>query len=269
MADAGSAYAASLGAPGDGADAAAKLRALPAKDMLKPGAGLEAPDAPRPMIDGQLIRERSDDGFARGDQAKVPYILGGNSFEASLFARQVLAAPEYQIASVGAPRDTVVTTFGAGDARAAAFNVMTATLITEPDRALARDEVKAGVPVWRYYFAYVQEASRGPTMPGAGHGSELSYVFETLPTTPIPFNGRTLPAASPADQAVSQAMHAYWVSFAKTGDPGAAGGVRWPRFDPATDPVLQFGADGQVSVQHDLLKARLDLLTAHAAAGGH
>ena len=270
MSQAGATYMTGLGVTGDGSDAAAKMRALPAKEVLKPAAGLDAADAPRPMIDGDLIRERSDDGFAKGHQLKVPYIVGGNSFEASLFARQVLAAPEVQLASVkGATRDQVVQAFGAGNAQAAAFNVMTATLITEPDRDLARLDAKAGVPTWRYFFAYVQEAQRGPTMPGAGHGSELSYVFDTLPRTPVPYNGRTLPAASPSDLAVSHAMHAYWTAFAKTGDPGAAGGVAWPRFDVASDPVLQFGPDGRVTVQHDLQKARLDLIAASAAASGH
>ena len=270
MSQAGATYMTGLGVAGDGADAAARMRALPAKDVLKAGGGLEAADAPRPMIDGEIVRERTDDAFAKGHQLKVPYILGGNSFEASLFARQVLAAPELQLASVkGATRDQVVQAFGDGSAQVAAFNVMTATLISEPDRDLARLDAKAGVPVWRYFFAYVQEAQRGPNMPGAGHGSELSYVFETLPRAPIPFNGRTLPAASPSDVAVSQAMHAYWVAFAKTGDPGAAGGVAWPRFDTASDPVLQFGADGRLTVQHDLQKARLDLLAASAAASGH
>ena len=273
-----------LGVAGDGADAAARMRALPAKEVLKPSGGLEAADAPRPMIDGELIRERTDDAFARGHQLKVPYIVGGNSFESSLFARQVLAAPELQLASVkGATREQVVQAFGDGAAQVAAFNVMTATLITEPDRALARLDAKAGVPVYRYFFAYVQEAQRGPTMPGAGHGSELSYVFDTLPRTPIPYNGRTLPAASPADLAVSRAMHAYWVAFAKTGRPGAAGGVDLlagaqvvdhVTFDIAAgamdDAVARTnGADGRVTVQHDLQKARLDLVAASAAASGH
>ncbi len=267
MAQAGSTYMSGLGITGDGADAAARMRALPAKDVLKPGGGLDAADAPRPMIDGATVRERTDDGFARGHQAKVPYMLGGNSFESSLFARQVQAAPEYQIASIkGVAREQVVQTFGGS--LQAPFNIMTATLITEPDRALARDEVKAGVPVWRYYFAYVQEAQRA-TVPGAGHGSELSYVFETLPTAPLQYGGRTLPAASAGDQAVAQAIHAYWVAFAKTGAPGSAGGVAWPRYDVATDPVLEFTPAGTEVVRQGLLTPRLDLVEANARTGGH
>ena len=268
VAKAGATYMTSLGITGDGADAAARMRALPAKDVLKPTSGLEAPDAPRPMIDGATIRERTDDGFAKGHQARVPYLLGGNSFESSLFAKAVLAYPAIQIASVKADRETVIKTFGDGDQTKAAFNAMTATLITEPDRALARDEVKAGVPTWRYYFAYVQEAQRA-TVPGAGHGSELSFVFETLPTAPLQYAGRTLPAASATDQGVARAIHAYWVNFAKTGAPGAAGGTEWPRYDVASDPVLEFTPTGTTALRHDLLKPRLDLVEATAQAAGH
>ena len=268
MAQAGSAYMASAGISGDGADAAAKMRALDAKDVLKPAAGLDAADAPRPMIDGATIRERTDDGFAKGDQVKVPYILGGNSFEASLFAKNVLANPGALVAGVKGDRDAVLKTFGDGDQTKAAFNIMTANLISEPDRALARDEAKAGAPTWRYFFAYVQEAQRA-AVPGAGHGSELSYVFETLPTAPVQYGGRTLPAASAGDQAVSKAMHAYWVAFAKTGSPGSAGGTPWPRYDAATDPVLVFTPAGSVAVQNGLQKDRLDMIEAGARAQGH
>lgn len=268
MAQAGASYMSAAGIGGDGADAAAKMRALPAKDVLKPAAGLDAADSPRPMIDGATIRERTDDGFAKRHQVKVPYILGGNSFESSLFAKTVLANPAAQLAGLKGDRQTVLATFGEGDQTKAAFNAMTATLITEPDRALARDEVKAGVPVWRYYFAYVQEAQRA-TVPGAGHGSELSYVFQTLPTTPLQYAGRTLPAASPADQEVAKAVHAYWVSFAKTGRPGAAGGTEWTRYDAASDPVLEFTPAGTSVLRHDLLKPRLDMVEASAQAAGH
>jgi para-nitrobenzyl esterase len=56
-------------------------------------------------------------------------------------------------------------------------------------------------------------------------------------------------------------MHAYWVAFAKTGDPGSAGGPAWPRFTPGADRLLEFGADG-VNVRTDFDKPRLDLIEA-------
>ena len=268
MAKAGAAYAAANGVTGDGAEAAAALRALPAKEMLKPASGLDAADAPRPMIDGKLIVERTDDAFAKGHQVKVPYMIGGNSFEASLFARGILANPPAWWTRTGMDPAKAVPLFGP-EPNVALINVATANLITEPDRDLARLDAKAGVPTWRYYFAYVAEGSRGPMMPGAGHGSELGFVFQTLPRQSATVGGRTIAAATASDLKVSDAIHAYWVNFAKTGMPGAAGGVEWPRFDAASDPVLQFGADGQVSVVRNLQQARLDAIEAQAKANGH
>ncbi|MGW8761392.1 carboxylesterase/lipase family protein [Streptomyces sp. NPDC055815] len=64
---------------------------------------------------------------------------------------------------------------------------------------------------------------------GACHALELGFVFDTLdqPET------RALTGPD-APQALATAMHAAWVAFAKTGDPG------WRRWDPAR-PVMTFG----------------------------
>ncbi|WP_318207349.1 carboxylesterase/lipase family protein [Streptomyces sp. SJL17-1] len=63
----------------------------------------------------------------------------------------------------------------------------------------------------------------------ACHALELGFVFDTLglPET------RALTGPD-APQALATAMHAAWVSFAATGDPG------WRRWDPAR-PVMTFG----------------------------
>jgi para-nitrobenzyl esterase len=114
------------------------------------------------------------------------------------------------------------------------------------------------VPVWVYHFSYVPAAARADSY-GAAHGSEVTYVFDTLPDHALAYGPRTIPAATDADRQVSHAMHAYWVAFAKTGDPGSAGGPAWPRFGADGEQLLEFGADG-VNVRRDFEKARLDLI---------
>ena len=47
-------------------------------------------------------------------------------------------------------------------------------------------------------------------------------------------------------------MNAYWAAFAKTGVPGSAGGVAWPKFDAATKGQIEFGAEGPKARQHFL-----------------
>jgi para-nitrobenzyl esterase len=41
-------------------------------------------------------------------------------------------------------------------------------------------------------------------------------------------------------------MSAYWVAFAKTGDPNGAGRPRWPRYGPH-DRLLNFTNNGPVA----------------------
>jgi para-nitrobenzyl esterase len=89
-------------------------------------------------------------------------------------------------------------------------------------RLLARLHAATGAPVFRYRFAYVPEARR-KTLEG-GHGRELQFIFgvEGVPGAGI-FSRR--------DREVASRMRAYWVNFARSGDPN---GPDLPRWDAAT-----------------------------------
>jgi carboxylesterase type B len=65
-------------------------------------------------------------------------------------------------------------------------------------------------------------------------------------------------AFSLALAAMAETASAYWVSFAKTGDPNGGNRPQWPRHDPAVDKLIDFTNNGVV-VGPDPLKARLDL----------
>ncbi len=261
----GAAFAETLGVKGDDAAAAKALRALSATALSPAISSLTSPDSPGPIIDGVAASQNVASAFAKGDQAKVPYLVGGNSFEASLFGF-VKTNPDVVLSRLGADnRAMAVRFFGDGDPVKAAANLVTLSQVIEPDRYLARQNAKIGAPAYVYYFSYVPEALRAETL-GAGHGAEVPYVFELLPKAPIdraPSDTRWgpahIPAATPADQAIARSMNAYWIAFAKTGDPGAAGGPAWPSASGQGDPLMEFGADGPV-VRQDFDKAKLDIL---------
>jgi para-nitrobenzyl esterase len=156
----------------------------------------------------------------------------------------------------------VIAAYGGGDHAQIARNILTDTMITEPDRQLGRDMAGQGLPAFIYHFSYVPAAAR-PASFGAAHGSEITYVFGNLRDQPLTYGTRTIPAATPDDHKISDAMHAYWVAFAKTGDPGAAGGPAWPRATAKGGELVEFGADG-VNVRPDFDRARLDLIEAAA-----
>ncbi|MCP2355775.1 para-nitrobenzyl esterase [Nonomuraea thailandensis] len=95
----------------------------------------------------------------------------------------------------------------------------------------------AHAATYRYSFAWRSNALNGEL--GAAHAVELPFVFDA---TALP--GLRGPAAllgtaePPAD--LAPRMHAAWVSFARTGDPG------WARYDTARRATMRIGADWAV-----------------------
>jgi para-nitrobenzyl esterase len=255
-------FAAAHGVTGEDAAAAASLRALPSEALNAPYGELTDPDAPSPVVDGRILTETVAEAFAKGDEAAVPYLEGGTSYEASLIP-DIVKTPETTLARLGPFRDKVVALYGGGDPAKLAAAITTDIMVTEPDRFLARRMTVAGEPVFVYHFSYVPAAQR-ETAFGAPHGGEISYVFGTLLDAPLTIGERTFPAALPEDRKIGEAMTAYWAAFAKTGDPGSAGGPVWPRYTQAGGEVLEFGVDG-VHVRPDFAKVRLDWAESVAA----
>lgn len=236
---AGDNFFAGLGITGDDAAALAKMRAVPFATLTTPrlplgGAG--------PINDGKLLVQGIEEGFEKGLDGKIPYMVGGNSNEASLFPTQDppgrLAKIKAGSPAVGAAYDAV----GMSNPNREVSAIVTDYYITEPDRAVARLHAKHGGPTYRYFFSYLPVAQRATAF-GLGHGGEIAYVFSRA-------------VSAPDDVATSQAARAYWVAFAKYGAPGAAGGVNWPAYD-ATDPAMEFAVDG-LHVRPNLMKDRLD-----------
>jgi para-nitrobenzyl esterase len=62
-------------------------------------------------------------------------------------------------------------------------------------------------------------------------------------------------------------MNRYFASFVKVGDPGAAGGPTWPKFDMASEPLIDFPVNGTPAVRNHFHKERLDWVEGGAKAG--
>jgi para-nitrobenzyl esterase len=245
----GVAFATKAGITGTDAAAAKALRALSLADLKKGVGGIGAGDAPIPMADGKLITSSAVDGFAQGRQAKVPYLVGGNSDEASLTRRSTQAVE--QIATITQRRDDFMAAFDpdkTGDVDRIVARLITDVTISEPDRALARLHSKHGQATYVYHFSYVPQSLRAKSF-GLAHGGEISYVFN---------NPRAGTAFDDEGKAVASAANKYWAAFAKTGDPGTAGGADWPRFEANNEVLVEFGFSGVPTVQKDFHKARLD-----------
>ena len=249
----GQRFALTQGIKGDDAAAAKALRALPFSALGNaPGSG--QPDQPTPMIDGKLVKTGIYEGFAAGREAKVPYLVGGNSNESSLY--RSFMDPKTEFTRITDRKDAFLTAFDpekSGNQERIVARYITDQRISEPDRALAREHAKRA-PVFVYHFSYVPQAQAATSL-GMAHGGEISYAFDTLRGNP-----------DAPGQNVAAAMNRYFASFVKVGDPGAAGGPTWPKFDASSEPLVEFPMNGTPVVQNHFHKQRLDWVEAGAKA---
>jgi para-nitrobenzyl esterase len=243
----GKAWAVSVGVAGD--DPAA-LRAIPADVVLK---GTLDGDVSAPIVDGRIVPERLDLAMNDGRQAVVPYLVGANSDEQSLLRWMPTALAHHQQA-LGPFRDEAMRLYGRDgkvDADTAARALWGDMAMVGPARFLARRMTAAGAPTFLYHYAYVPKATRA-TAPGAPHSAEINLVFAN--------EGRvSMFGEGEADAPTADLMHAYWIAFARTGDPNGAGRPRWPLYSPDSDTLLDFTNAGVLPVK-DFDKPGLDLL---------
>jgi para-nitrobenzyl esterase len=214
----GVALALRTGAP-EGA-ALADLRAIPADKLLAAQNG-----ALFPIVDGRFMTESSISAVANKHIVDVPMIIGTNSFEASLVARNTegQALTDWTNAQAGAPARYIA--------------------------AKASD----GKPVWLYFFSYVATDRRDGS-PGAAHASEIPYVYGGMTRPPVP--GTPPAVQSDEDKAMANLMHGCWVAFAKTGTAKCPSGDIWPKYSIQGDKLMEFGSPS--GVRTNFRKAELD-----------
>ncbi len=225
------------------------LRALPASAILAKQ-GRVTLGSYTPVIDGKYVTADPPSLFAAGKQAPVPFLLGANSFEASLMTTFGIS-PETILARVGGMSAQVRRLYGDNPERAAQ-DLFSDALFLEPARFLASQMEKVGKPAYLYFFSYVVSNRRNEAR-GASHGSEIPFVFDHL----RPILG-WFPADS--DSRMAETMSAAWVRFAKTGNPNGAGLPEWPAYTSATDRLMEFG--DTVEAREHFRAERLDLLAA-------
>jgi len=225
---------------GGAADELACLRQLPVSALLAQVAQAEG-GITNPIVDGGFIPDQPRTLFDSGNFAKVPYILGSNADEGTLFfigvpavtteaeylaalqTRYGALAPQvaavYPASSFATPQDALVRAFGD-------------QILVCPTYDTARRAAAGGAHTYLYNFARVLPI-RLLQLIGlkAFHGSEIVYVFGSihLPT--------------PADETIAETVRAYWTRFAKSGNPNGPGRTRWPRYRDAVDKRLNIDVD--------------------------
>jgi para-nitrobenzyl esterase len=247
-----------------GASTAAELRALPADQVVQHlrSAGM--------IVDGWIIPEDPSDTFAEGRQNRVDVLAGANTDE-SIFTRDLSVAQfeEQARRRWGDLADQYLALYPhATDEEATASAAQTSSDgAFWLSRIYADYQRKLGQKAWLYLFAQNPPGGSGPDFPAA-HAAELPYVFNNVGELPL-FPDGSIPyyaAMSEPDRRLGEMMSAYWVNFARSGDPNGPGLPRWPAFsgldrvDAAildADPASESLPSIERMKVHDALYARM------------
>jgi len=239
-----------------GAGQLEKLRSLPAKNLTNAMLILSANTTAIPYIfvDGSSMDSTIAEGFQSGSNHKVPFVVGSNSDEMTVFFEfgEALKAkasnPKEAPAAANFFPDTreryekfVEATFGgsaekvlslvpaAGDEEAidAGIELATDLYFGFPAYFTAESMAQRNEDVYLYYFTQKPDGEAGEKL-GAFHASELVYVFND--TEEVGYFANPI-----ANQELADAMVDYWTEFARKGNPNSKGLPRWERVTSTGD----------------------------------
>ncbi|HEY1680008.1 MAG TPA: carboxylesterase family protein [Candidatus Sulfotelmatobacter sp.] len=192
-----------------------------------------------PNVDGWVLPRQVVDIFDAKEEAIVPVLMGFNRneiypgligflprnlpdsrgvYEAEIQKRYGDLAPEF------------LRLYPSSDIKGSMMAAIRDAVFGWSAERIVRDEAKAGVPSYLYFFDHGYPAAEALGF-HVFHGSELPFVFGDVG------KGAVLPANwplpdGPKETALSSAMMGYWTSFAHTGIPKALGQLDWPAYAP-------------------------------------
>lgn len=220
-----------------------KLRSMPADELVRIAARASDVDW-NPIVDAQVLPEQPLQVFRKGQQIKVPVIVGSNLDEVSIFASPLVGATPHRPQTVTEYRSWLKRTFGNNaDAVFQAYpaaqdnQVPAAFLAMDTDyefrfgaNLLAREVASSGQNAYQYIL----------TMTGRGKFASLG-AFHSLESMYLSQHYWTDWLRGPHDEPLSNAMIEYWTRFAATGDPSSAHLPVWPPYRAANPEALELG----------------------------
>lgn len=225
-----------------------EARALSAEELMK---RMPVTDMPGCVIDNHFMTEDPVTVFARGEQAQVPLLVGGNNLEFPMM--WVLGGKPATLASLreilraryGDKAEAVLNAFDIktdADVQSEAGNFLGGVMFidystwkwSELQRQTSRQ------PVYRYIYCHPRpdmvgnkvamlaggtidakdNAPKQPRMSGAVHSADIEYAMGTLPTNRV-YDWQ------PDDYTMSDIFINYYANFIKTGNPNGLGLPEW------------------------------------------
>lgn len=249
------------------ADALGKLRALTVTEIVDGGQenyGENAiPIYSGPILDGELIEETAESAYKTSKIPDKPIIIGSNSAEVP--AGFVNARTKEKLwsyfGSMASEAKRVFDPSGTKELPELLTMINTDKVWAEPARFTALSFAQAEKPAYIYLFSYVPGSMKDRLKYGAPHASEIPYVFNNL-------NARWgIETVTPEDKQVAQTMNAYWVNFAKSGNPNNTQLPRWPAYTLQGNELLEIQKNGSVVPKVDPKKERLDIIEKTVESG--
>ena len=219
----------------------ASLRAM-AADAITEQAPLTG-YLPFATIDEHVLSRQLVDTFDRGEQARVPVLVGFNSGEIRSLRFLAPPIPASEAAYTAAIRERYGPLADAWLRLYPASNLAESILAAPRDalygwtaERVATKQSAAGQPAFLYLFDHGFPAADAAGL-HAFHASELPYIFGTADRTPPAWPKMEM---TPSELQFAEAIRDYWVSFVKTGTPGAQGQPRWQPFG-SSKAYINFG----------------------------
>lgn len=263
--DIGAKYMSSLGVK-----SLSQLRKLPIQKLVLDGSAYYAGEFGGPFVDGQIIKGDPIPLFAAGKQAKVPFMIGTNSFDSD-FMLPGEPSLEVFIKKVYEDPKTIAKLYADVKDKCILNSFVIQDLMYRASTKLLANSMNGIAPGYAYYYDYLTQNIRA-SLPGAPHTYEIPYVFGSLALMPqapkkalmgidqcariekdIAQFKKThvwpkdwfpiVDKNSPQDQAITEKMSASWAAFAKTGNPNVNGQANWPIYNLKADVMRNFSYD--------------------------
>jgi carboxylesterase type B len=197
----------------------------------------------QPVIDGDVIPARPIDRIAAGASAGIDLMVGSTTDEWRLFlvSYGVIEhitdeALTRAVMVYGLPVEATLSAYRAAHPGASAGDLLAALqsdwYIRIPAIRLADAHATRSAATYMYEFAW--RSPQFNELLGACHTLEIAFVFDTLG------NGTEALLGTNPPQQLADTMHAAWVAFATSGDPG------WPKYELSRRATMRFDTTSEV-----------------------
>jgi para-nitrobenzyl esterase len=226
-----------------GAQTAQALRDLSADALVKAANDVDI----NPILDSVVLSQTPAQAIAAGRVPAIPLLIGTNGWEGSLLPPG-MTLKQLDSDLTPAETDAIKGFYGPVDEQTLVQDLFRDGYFAAPSRWAAAHWPG---PAYLYRFDYVAAVLRA-RRPGAAHGSEIPFVFDTVSF-----------ARTPDDHQTAALLHGCWVAFIRTGVPSCPGAPAWPAYRASDDRLMRLDAPPVIAATPQA-KA-IDQYTAHEA----